>query len=1562
MSIIFGGDIGIQQDAMGNFWDSITSEASRIADGFAGRLSTTKKPPPKENIYVDDGFMNVPGTAVVGSGIENLDDAKRRRITTQKPDVTVYIKKKLFWSLRNEHDTKFADDGEKLFIRASKLLFERKCSQITAYESITKLSRILDEEADLDASGIDMIADHLDGIVTTVTENVIEPLDNAMITGDSDIIKELDKQLQQIKSNAVNVDKTVQSLRKLAGNARKTYSSLTTNWVVDPQRNVDVAKTGRGVGVIELTMTESVNTSLGLEYGDMGSISLSVEDPYNLMKISSHDVELALQAAHKELDDKNFNVSSTSADFLLSEARKKDNELRRRRESRLSYMFGNPSSIVGAGVGEISFEINISSNASHNVTGSISSLPDQFHSDNYNLILLQLPTEERLTVAETNLVKEIFDLLEQYANEMVRISENDAIQNEDETVKYARRQLRLFYVGKNIVQPMDGIHVYVRGRTFKDSAMLGPLNALINGSPFVQSFAYDAEANDAVLQEEMRQFGLEDSGIPLSLYRALRTSSLLRNAGTHVFGGLVSTVSESYNANSGKYILNINGESNMKWLKLSKVNTAPSLDQPQGILEDPLTPLELKIDEATGLLIGDPPSLSPDNKRRKLYFNEGERIGEEVDENSIKQDIIIYGSRAYDKLMHAPGLVYKWKQGVITATRNINLRTQLGGSGSEIAKLRRDVGVTITTDPFANLDIADVISLLVTGFPHNYESFFLNTQSIGTFVSGDYTNSPENYFHSFFDITRSTNRALGNFQPFKETHISPKQRAERLKLQSDLTKENNKIKDLQSQIATLQDQLNVLNMYNLEANSADRTELGSVNRLAVPKDLQVWLESLTAKLEEESEAFTKKIKQGEEKGLRVYGDDIIFEFTDETGGSETEETEKAVSRLKARSKLMKIRHQLNTKFNSDDNLFIVSDEYDKDLDLQGFAISLASGELPIWNSSYKVPFEICVNAAKVIDFEFFCNTMGHLEFRAPKYNKMPLSLIVKMMLLSEKGKDIFPPFLKALFASRKTSLEKTKEILDTEIELNSWLLFGRKLSDDELFGTRPGTADLFLQSLVTVASSSASTKDTIDNVRRLKNKLTIDAGTTPVSDTDEENKKIAEEIDALQDPSSPGVNALRLQKFNKLLQLSSRKQRVEQTLQKVTDRSNDDISWNNLLEESREGEGQRLLPGEMAYLLEPFGDMIEDDYNDFLGPGSAQRFIIYDDQIISYDFRESDANVYCRVDVTGQEDILGGKPGDIGGIPIIWAGATDFDLWKQYGWRAGDSINKPFFKDAENQCAPYALMLLSRQRRDAVRGSITLIGNEYYQLGDVVYINSRDMLYYVYGVRHSFSYSGGTFTTTLDLRYGHPLGEFIPTPLDVIGKNLIKNQRKFNTTFMHRRTASKEMGRLLGAIYFSNPNNISAEDLRKQMLTGDFGAVTLEELKRCLSRINSQISIGKDFNVEIRGYVFSDDQTEKDKVTNRMIAVQKWLESPISGFTTGSSPEEIALDERYYKPIGHDIINPADADTENNPINLETLTEYNKLNGRIPREETWNKSNKETEINTIEVIMVFPEE
>jgi len=110
--------------------------------------------------------------------------------------------------------------------------------------------------------------------------------------------------------------------------------------------------------------------------------------------------------------------------------------------------------------------------------------------------------------------------------------------------------------------------------------------------------------------------------------------------------------------------------------------------------------------------------------------------------------------------------------------------------------------------------------------------------------------------------------------------------------------------------------------------------------------------------------------------------------------------------------------------------------------------------------------------------------------------------------------------------------------------------------------------------------------------------------------------------------------------------------------------------------------------------------------------------------------------------------------------------ASDFDLWFHYGYRKIEK-NKKFLRDATSQARPYAQQLLARQRQKILRGNVNLIGNPGYRLGDVVFIESRGLLFYVSGVSQNFSW-GSDYGTSLELTYGHAPGVWIPNPWDVI--------------------------------------------------------------------------------------------------------------------------------------------------------------------------------------------------
>jgi hypothetical protein len=185
--------------------------------------------------------------------------------------------------------------------------------------------------------------------------------------------------------------------------------------------------------------------------------------------------------------------------------------------------------------------------------------------------------------------------------------------------------------------------------------------------------------------------------------------------------------------------------------------------------------------------------------------------------------------------------------------------------------------------------------------------------------------------------------------------------------------------------------------------------------------------------------------------------------------------------------------------------------------------------------------------------------------------------------------------------------------------------------------------------------------------------------------------------------------------------------------------------------------------------------MIIDEDEDDLGINSSKRFYLKASMYNNLTITEVPPpfNIVTVNGLLGDGFVQppGGLQTSNDGNAVTSAYAVDYDSWQQYGFRAGHTISAPFFSDPDSQCAPYAVFQLLQARKNILQGSVTVnVYNEFYQPGDVVYIEDRDLLFYVTNISHNFSY--GNLSTTLTLKYGHPPGEYLPTILDVVGKLL----------------------------------------------------------------------------------------------------------------------------------------------------------------------------------------------
>jgi hypothetical protein len=258
--------------------------------------------------------------------------------------------------------------------------------------------------------------------------------------------------------------------------------------------------------------------------------------------------------------------------------------------------------------------------------------------------------------------------------------------------------------------------------------------------------------------------------------------------------------------------------------------------------------------------------------------------------------------------------------------------------------------------------------------------------------------------------------------------------------------------------------------------------------------------------------------------------------------------------------------------------------------------------------------------------------------------------------------------------------------------------------------------------------------------------------------------------------------------------------------------------------------------------------MIEYEDEDDIGYQSGRRFVITADRIISLTISENPPP-YTMVTVNGlfgdgfvDKGSLGPFQTSSDGNAITSAYAVDYDMWYQYGFLTPNSIEAPFLSDPDTQCAPYAVATLIAARENILQGQVEVAGyNEFYQPGDVVYIEDRNLLFYVRQVDHSCSY--GKLSTTLQLTYGHSPGEYIPTMLDVVGKIMYASGVK--TQIRSERQQMLGSARSVGALAFVPKGEYSVfEDTStlESILRGSYGERNKNILSNTLFAVSGSLN------------------------------------------------------------------------------------------------------------------------
>lgn len=1444
------------QDAMGGVLDRLYSANAEIFDkNFTG-----------------SGHTVIPGGGAPSGGLLSpMEGASVMRVTNQTPILSVLVKKRAFASLNHLYDPTLMDDAEQWLFRATKRLFARKCAEIADYERLSKIKKL----AEGGSTAGSALASLISGFAAELDDTQSSDSQVGFFT----------------------------SMRNLEKAIRDRQPVDVTTWFYDPDVPFD-PKLGAGSGVFELTLVSALNTNLSI--GGEGTCSLTLENPYNILRISENDIEMALRDTALS---KLVNVLDKAAGLALANAQRQDAQLTEsRRSSKKS---------------SISFSVSVSGQGA---SATLDAVGMTLTADNLDMV----PEPHTLSSNEKSLVKLILNNLEAYSMSTRRnlmdglqVSGGDDATTR-ESMRYARSMMRKFYMGKLVIQPMDAIYIFIDSgsRLSGEAADIGtsvdtdPLSSLGQALGLQETWQID---------EPLLRVAWERSGKWLNFDDFKKLYSIAGAPGAPVFGGLTMSASGSYNAEAGKYEVSVSATSNMEWLKISKYNQQPALQQTEGIIYDPLTPFKFDTDPATGLPVGRA-VLSDTNTKllnNGIFATHGRNRGDSISSlDQMQQDIQVIGGSLIPIYEMPPGLKYRWKEGIVTMTYDMSTTDPLDPTKANERQLRRDIGFFAANVAMANMDIANIISSLVTGYPHNTATFVSSALNSGSFSLDTTLNSGRDYFHSLLDVQKSLNLVQGNFAPFKVVNADRKDLAQAISTQQRLTQKSAQLRQTVSQYAKVSDDImNLENSFaNLNETGRQRDPLYFQSKSALEREQA----RLKSKLDSEENVFNDLV-QNNPSTWRIAGDDIGFDLVNPT---DTDDAKLFGDRMLFVSQ----RRREDVMYNRDKNFLIVSEEYDKDFDVQAFALSLRDQSPEMWKNTRDSVYELCKKAADTMDLEFFCNSSGHLELRPPQYNRVPLTVLNAMLALNaNSGIKIFPDFLEKLVSNRVDSLMNDIRAAEYEM-LRQAALLGA--TDNEsakamifkgsLSRNGSGSAQLLIEG----SWSAAVTKDqAINEVELAKLQELVSTG-SGVSSYGSGLFSAVAQANLVKSEVSPtgaaiGSSSFYDEQVDNLVKLTGQpkrsfpafdeakvgairngKQTPASDVSSITDRIAEQVGIRSKLlrvlgktfEQSVEiasvnsGGAIQSAPGWSNTSTRPsalFEKMIEDDTQSVLGHLSGRRFILSDENLHTYKVDEKPPT-FTVCSVTGTDAFVG-QPGGLiaGNFPMYKAVGVDFDLWRQYGFRQEPNFEKPFFWNAETQCAPYAKMLLTRQYKEILSGSAEVVGNEFYQLGDVVYLPDLQMLFYVNGVGHNFTYENG-FSTNLTLTYGHAPGEYIPTPLDVIGKGL-SNKANAQGAFRVRRSRSGT-DTVLAALRFS-PNETGQTGL----LGGQDGTRNYQMLLNVLNVAKNLLDPNKpDISPRIVVIAFGSSSNESSQ-KDRMATVANWLSQPVApgeksdGFSSAAS-------------------------------------------------------------------------
>lgn len=1483
--------------------------------------------------------------------------SKKFEILVQEPNATVLLKKKMFSSIGENFRPDFMDKDEKLYYRAIQTLFQNKCLQISALEKLSKIQKI--------TNAVGQINEQLIPIIITLSDTINNGLDSGS------------NSFGAISSKNPFTNSHVSDFTKVIDRLRRVYAFNTTNqtttWITDAT-NLFRSQIGQGTGVIELTNFTRLDTTTSVSLGG-GSFSFSISDPYEIMLITEYDIEKAIsEASNSFYNHKSFQFGLQGSNQVIQDAQRQLNKARSARKASPITFKINPDTLLSKRVVAIVDRTGEELIFTYDPAGGLGfpglggagnsvTVSDEYLKDGSVLGFDGLDTLNAAMLGRDNNIKKLFPdselsifkrLVAAIFNKIqLEANSRNAFQVNNKNTNYVRRKLRFNFSGKLIIQPMDTVHIYMDSKSRYDAKLLSGVNNMFSGVGILQNLNNTLtdfkNASDTLFNPsgsipiQIEKSVYVGSSFPNFLWSLLRSQFVTEKEGTHVFGGVIVSAGDNYQ--DGKFTIDVNGKDNSYYFEQGKINFKPGVDNFNGAWFDPLTPFKSNFDNS--VTASDVPELLDENKfllglngktslvKHKLGPYAGEKV---TSENYIQDQSVDNTTGLITKVFYAPdGLVYKWKEG-------IGVFTQFGSS-SLINDSNKVGNANTFNEPFAGLDVMNVLSLLIAGVPYNFENYFKVTQN-----SGGLTNDPQSkqdaaysYINSLKNDLQKSNVLWGNFIPFKNLIMDEQSFIKNLNAQFRINEQNRDLDNKIQQLADLNKKAIIFGSLNIFSDAKQNFNANFLNAKAEASVLASNISDIISNIQK-----TDYVKNEQSK-FDSYFKSSFTDFNEKDSLSNA-----AIRRhLRRQTNLLTRRMSYDVRANEDKNLFIVDDYYDKDYDIMAYNQALTDG-IKLYNNEFSSVRDKIDLVSNLLNLEVFCDTQGHIRVRPPQYNRMPSSIFYRMMFLKQSfGIQIFPQFLSDFFGTQLETLRERLEVIEDQIRLDCAIL-GYKESnnsdDDALRFIRSslateGSNQSFnfisdtnglisdIGSLLNQANPDTAANSTDNSfaniegqkninsnnftnvqrystiVKELKSQNLDKAGLSTKNASTLQSSTVNDIISRLQTKSGQKISVQDYVVsgtdgvFNVELPINtivdvlktvnelSAKIQERQTVLKLFYSTIKNATEFKSLDDKNDNTGNELLtPGIFgnSHIPEVYEHMIEDETYDDYGVGSGTRYIIKRSQIKSLRISENPPP-YTAIEVQGTLNTFapGALPPGLNSFPksgngLVTAFAVDYDMWRTYGFKEASSpINVPFLSDPNSQCAPYANILLSRNRKNILQGTLTISGNEFMQPGEVIFLEDRGMLFYVNSVKHSIS-MGSSFSTTLELTYGHTPGEYIPTVMDVIGKMIYKNKDIADLIIQRQESSSNDLN--IGVIQkyketstVSNSSGKSTSSLSNEITTSDVtqkvSSLFTQNDAKAINNIlyttsyliNSNESKGNNINAKVELRIYHDNNNEPDK-------------------------------------------------------------------------------------------------